>query len=84
MSHSVKNKGTIWQNASEKRPLFAAIFSRPFKDQLGTWCNRMSFRLNDLKPLINVAFEEKQWITAHTRKRCTISLGSLRRSGSIP
>ena len=42
-----KIKATIWQNVSEKGPFFATTFSRPFKDQSGTWRNGTSFGLND-------------------------------------
>ena len=41
-------KATIWQNESEKGTFFATTFSRPFKDQSGTWRNGTSFGLNDL------------------------------------
>ena len=44
-------KATIWENASEKGPFFAATFSRPFKDQSGAWRNGTSFDLNDLEAL---------------------------------
>jgi len=62
-------KATIWHNASEKRPVFATTFSRPFKDQSGAWYNGISFGLSDLDAYMNVAFEAKEWITAHTLKR---------------
>ncbi len=62
-------KATIWQNVSEKGPFFATTFSRRFKDQSGQWCNGTSFELNDLEALMNVAFEAKEWIAAHARKR---------------
>jgi len=62
-------KATIWQNVSEKGPFFATTFSRPFKDQAGTWRNGTSFGLKDLEALMNVAFEAKEWITDHTLKR---------------
>lgn len=58
-------KATIWQNASEKGPFFATIFSRPFRDQSGG----TSFGLNDLEALMNVALEAKEWIAAHGLKR---------------
>lgn len=61
-------KATIWQNVSEKGPFFATTFSRPFEDQTGAWHNGNSFGLNDLEALMNVAFEAKEWITAHTLK----------------
>lgn len=50
-------KATIWQNVSEKGPLFAATFSRPFKDQSGAWRSGTSFDLNDLEALMNVICE---------------------------
>jgi hypothetical protein len=50
-------------------PFFATTFSRPFKDQSGAWHNGTSFGLNDLEALMNVAFEAKEWITAHALKR---------------
>jgi hypothetical protein len=28
-------KATIWENTSEKGPIFATTFTRPFKDQSG-------------------------------------------------
>jgi hypothetical protein len=62
-------KATIWQNFSEKGPSFATTFSRPFKDQSGAWHNGISFGLNDLEALMNVAFEAKEWITAHMLER---------------
>jgi hypothetical protein len=62
-------KATIWQNISENGPFFATTFSRPFKDQSGAWRNSTSFGLSDLEALMNVAFEAKEWMTAHTLKR---------------
>ena len=62
-------KATIWQNVSEKGPFFATTFSRPFKDQAGEWRNGISFGLNDLEAIMNVAFGAKEWMTAHTLKR---------------
>ena len=53
-------KATIWRNVSEKGPLFSTTFSRTFKDQSGAWRNGTSFGLNDLEPLMNVAFEAKE------------------------
>lgn len=47
----------------------AVTFSTPFKDQSGAQRNGTSFGLNDLEALMNVAFEAKEWITAHTLKR---------------
>jgi hypothetical protein len=54
---------------SEKGPIFATTFSRPIKDQSGAWRNDTSFGLYDLEALMNVAFEAKEWMTAHTLKR---------------
>ena len=62
-------KATIWQNVSEKGLYFATTFARPFKDQSGAWRNGTSFGVNDLEPLMNVAFEAKEWIATHTLKR---------------
>jgi hypothetical protein len=62
-------KATIWENVSEKGLFFATTFSRPFKDQSGAWRNGTSFGLIDLDALMNVAFEAKEWMTAHTLKR---------------
>ena len=62
-------KATIWENNSEKGPFFSTTFSRPFKDQSGTWRNASSFGLHDLEALMNIAFEAKEWIAAHTLKR---------------
>ena len=70
-SHSLRCgniKATIWQNQSEKGPFFATTFSRPFKDQAGTWHNGTSFGLNDLEALLIVAREVKEWITTHALK----------------
>ena len=60
---------TIWQNVSEKISFFATTFSCPFKGQAGAWRNGTSFGLNDLEALMNVAFEAKEWMTAHPLKR---------------
>lgn len=62
-------KATIWQNVSEKGPFFATTFSRPSRDRSGAWRNGISFGLNDLEALMNVAFEAKEWIAAHALKR---------------
>ena len=62
-------KATIWQNVSEKGLFFATTFLRPFKDQAGAWRNGTSFGLSDHEALMNVGFEAKEWMTAHTLKR---------------
>ena len=62
-------KATIWQNSSENGPFFATTFSRPFKDQSGTWRDASSFGLHDLEALMNVALDAKEWIAAHALKR---------------
>jgi hypothetical protein len=62
-------KATIWENTSEKGSFYATTFSRPFKDQSGTWRNGTSFGLNDLELLLTVAREAKEWIAAHASKR---------------
>ena len=62
-------KATIWQNVSEKGSFFSTTFSRPFKDQSGAWRNGTSFGLNDLEAIITVAYDAKEWITAHALKR---------------
>lgn len=62
-------KATIWESTSEKGPFFAATFSRPFKDESGTWDNGTSFGLNDLEALLTVAREAKEWISAYAFKR---------------
>jgi hypothetical protein len=62
-------KATIWENTSEKGPFFSTTFSRPFKDQTGTWRNASSFGLHDLEALMNVALEAKEWISAQALKR---------------
>ena len=62
-------KATIWQNVSENGPFFSTTFSRPFKDQSGTWRNGTSFGLNDLEALITLAREAKEWIAAQALKR---------------
>lgn len=56
-------KATIWQNVSESGPFFTTTFSRPFKDPSGVWRNATSIGLNDLKALMNVACEAKEWIS---------------------
>jgi hypothetical protein len=61
-------KATIWQNVSEKGPFFATTFSRPFKDQSGTWRNGTSFGLSDLEALVRVAREAREWISMHDLK----------------
>ena len=63
-----KIKATIWRNVSEKGPFFSTTFSRTFKDQSGAWRNGTSFGFNELEALMNVAFEAKEWMTAHTLK----------------
>ena len=62
-------KATIWENTSEKGPFFSTTFSRPFKDQSGTWRNGTSFGHNDLEALVTVARDAKDWIAAHVLKR---------------
>lgn len=62
-------KATIWENPSEKGPFCSTTFSRPFKDQSGTWRNGTSFGLNDLEALLTVAREAKDWIAAHVLRR---------------
>ncbi|MGH7182874.1 MAG: hypothetical protein ACREJN_12970 [Nitrospiraceae bacterium] len=62
-------KATIWQNVSEKGPFFSTTFSRPFKDQSGTWRNGTSFGLIDLDALLTVAREAKEWMATHAVKR---------------
>jgi len=62
-------KATIWQNVSEKGPFCATTFFRPFRDHSGAWHNGTSFGLTDLEALMNVAFEAKEWMAAHTLKR---------------
>ena len=62
-------KATIWQNVSEKGPLFSTTFSRPFKDHSGAWRNETSFGLNDLEALLTIAREAKEWISTHALKR---------------
>jgi hypothetical protein len=62
-------KATIWQNSSEMGPFFAMTFSRPFKDQSGTWRNGTSFGLHDLEALVSVARDAKEWISTLALKR---------------
>ena len=62
-------KATIWENMSKNGPFFSTTFSRSYKDRSGKWSNGTSFGLNDLEALMNVAFEAKEWMTAHTLKR---------------
>ena len=61
-------KATIWQNVSQKGPFFATTFSRPFKDQSGTWRNGTSFGFSDLEALVRVAREAREWISTHDLK----------------
>jgi hypothetical protein len=61
-------KATIWQNVSENGPFFSTTFSRPFKDQSGTWRNGTSYGLNDLEALLTVARDAKEWISTHALK----------------
>lgn len=61
-------KATIWENTSEKGSFYATTFSRPFKDQAGTWRNGTSFGLHDLEALLTLAREAKEWIAAHASK----------------
>ena len=61
-------KATIWENTSENGPFFSTTFSRPFKDQSGTWRSGTSFGLSDLEVLVTVAGEAKEWMTAHALK----------------
>jgi hypothetical protein len=56
-------KATIWQNVSEKGPFFAMTFSRPVKDQSGTWRNGPSLDLSDIEALRNAALEECMQLT---------------------
>jgi len=65
-----RNQWPAWGGIrSEKGPFFLTTFARPFKDQSGAWHNGTSFGLSDLDALINVAFEAKEWMTAHALKR---------------
>ncbi|MBI5854395.1 MAG: hypothetical protein HZB35_04045 [Nitrospirae bacterium] len=73
-------KATIWQNSGPAGPFFSATFSRPFKDQTRAWRNGTSFGLHDLKALLNVPSDAKEWIAAHARKRCH----SLQEASGIP
>jgi hypothetical protein len=68
MDSAASARLTVPMNCST-RPFFGTTFSRPFKDQSGAWHYGISFGLNDLEALMNVVFEAKEWITAHTLKR---------------
>lgn len=46
-----RSNATIWQNVSEKSPLFAATFSRSFMNQSEGWRNGTPFGPNDLEAL---------------------------------
>jgi hypothetical protein len=48
----------------EKARSSRTTFSRPFKDQSDAWRNGPSFGLHDLRGLMNVALEAKEWIAA--------------------
>jgi hypothetical protein len=54
---------------SARRAVLNNDLCRAFKDQAGEWRNGTSFGLNDMEALMNVAFEAKEWMTAHTLKR---------------
>jgi len=62
-------KATIWENMSENGPCFTTTVSRPFKDLSVAWHNGTSISLNGMEAVMNVAFEAKDWMTAHTLKR---------------
>jgi hypothetical protein len=71
-----REHAAMWQHQSDdlakcqrEGPFFSTTFSRPFKDHTGTWRNASSFGLHDLEALMNVAFEAKEWISAHVLKR---------------
>ena len=49
----------------ERTVLRNDLFS-PVQGSTAAWHNGTSFGLNDLEALMNVAFEAKEWITAHT------------------
>lgn len=68
MDSAASARLTVPMNRST-RPFFGTTFSRPFKDQSGAWHYGISFGLNDLEALMNLVFEAKEWITAHTLKR---------------
>jgi hypothetical protein len=52
-------------------PALKVLVSFPVNETLrkeNFWRNGTSFALNDLEALMNVAFEAKKWMTAHTLK----------------
>jgi hypothetical protein len=64
-----EHQGHDLAECQREGPVLRTTFSRSFKDQAGAWRNGTSFGLSDLEALMNVAFEAKEWITAHTLKR---------------
>ncbi|QPD02291.1 MAG: hypothetical protein Nkreftii_000065 [Candidatus Nitrospira kreftii] len=58
---------TIWQNVSEKGPFFATTFLGHLRINLVPGARHLIW--SHLEALLNVAFEAKEWMTAHTLKR---------------
>ncbi len=61
-------KATIWQNRGKDGRFFSATFSRPFRDENGTWKNGTSFGSRDLESLMNAALEAREWINNQTTR----------------
>jgi hypothetical protein len=64
-----EHQGHDLAECQREGPVLRTTFTRPFKDQSGEWRDGTSFGLNDLEALMNVAFEAKEWMNAHTLKR---------------
>ena len=66
----------MWQHQSHdlaerqrEGPILRNDLLSPVQGSVRAWHNGISFGLNDLEALMNVAFEAKEWMTAHTLKR---------------
>ena len=56
---------TIWSNVGEFGPYFTVTYSRPVRDQSGTWHNLTSFTLRDLDTIAYLSAQAKEWISVH-------------------
>ena len=61
-------KATIWQNVGEYGPYFTVTFSRPVRDQAGTWHNFTSFSIRDLDTIAFLNAQAKEWIAGNARQ----------------
>lgn len=62
-NHSSKRPSTTL------RPVLRHDLLPTAQGSIWRWRNGTSVGLNDLEALMNVAFEAKEWMTAHTLKR---------------